>query len=102
VVAGGDLFGCAFDDDSSAPRAAFRSDVNQPVGCADHIEIVFDDDDGVAGIDETLQDFQQFADVGKVQSGGGFVEQVQGAAGGATSEFAGQFDALGFASGESG
>ncbi len=37
-----------------------------------------------------------------MEAGGGFVEDVEGAAGRAAGEFGGEFDALGFAAGEGG
>ena len=61
---------------------------------------MLDHDEGVAAIAETRQDFHELLDVGKVQAGGGFVEHVEGAAGGAFAEFGGEFDPLGFAAGE--
>jgi hypothetical protein len=37
--------------------------------------------DAVAGVDQALQHAQQAGGVGRVQAGGGLVEQVEGAAG---------------------
>ena len=55
-----------------------------------------------AWIFQTAYDFQQQGDVGEVQAGGGFVEDVERSAGVAFGEFQGEFDALGFAAGEGG
>ncbi len=41
----GDLFGSALGDDAAAVFAAFGAEVDDPVGVADHVEIVLDDDD---------------------------------------------------------
>src|SRR5580704_3020925 len=42
------LFGRPLGNNFSALFAAFGAEVNDPVGVADHVEIMFDDDDGVA------------------------------------------------------
>src|SRR5437879_4793406 len=38
------------DDDPAAAIAAFRAEIDDPVGGLDHVEVVFDHDDGVAMI----------------------------------------------------
>ena len=96
----GDVFGGAFGDEFAAGVAALRSEVDDPVGGFDDVEVVFDDDDGVAGIGQALEDLDELAGVGKVEAGGGFVEDVDGLAGGALGEFGGELDALGFATGK--
>jgi len=45
-----DLLGRALRDDASTVFTAFRSEIDDPIGAANHIEIVFDDDDGIAEI----------------------------------------------------
>ena len=80
---GGDVLGGAFGDEFAAGVAAFGSEVNDPVGGFDDVEVVFDDDDGVAGVGEALEDLDELAGVGEVEAGGGFVEDVDGFAGGA-------------------
>ena len=72
------------------------------VGGFDHFEIMFDDDDRVAGVDQCVQHFQQLADILEMQPGGRFVEDVQRAAGGPLREFLGEFDALRLAAGKRG
>ena len=49
-AAGGHGFGPALNDQAAAERAAFGAEVNEPVGGFDHIQVVLDDDDGVACI----------------------------------------------------
>ena len=88
-------------DDATAVFAAFGAEVEDPVGIADDVEVVLDDDDGVAEIGETVKDFEELADVVEVKAGGGLVEQVESAAGLALGEFAGQLHALGLTAGES-
>jgi hypothetical protein len=87
-------------DDAAAVFAAFRAEVEDPVGVADDVEVVLDDDDGVAEVGEAVKDFEELADVVEVEAGGGLVEQVERAAGLALGKLAGQLHALGFAAGE--
>lgn len=45
---GGHVFWCSFRNDASATFPAFRTKVDQPVRRLDHIQIVFNDHDGIA------------------------------------------------------
>src|SRR6185437_8086012 len=67
-----------------------------------HVEVVLDDDDGVAEVGEAVEDFEEAAHVVEVEAGGGLVKQIKSAAGLALAEFAGNLHALGFAAGERG
>ena len=69
--------------DLAARIAAFRPQVDQPIGGADHVEIVFDDQQRMAGVDQTPKGSQQFRDVVEVKAGSGFVEEEQRPADGA-------------------
>jgi hypothetical protein len=93
----GDQFGGAFGDDAASTFAAFGAEVDDPVGVADDVEIVLDDDDGIAEVGEAVKDFEELADVVEVEAGGGLVEEVKGAAGLAFGELAGELHALSFA-----
>lgn len=42
----------------------------------DHVHVVFDDDERVAGVDKEVKAVQQTLDVSQVETGGGFVEDV--------------------------
>src|SRR5208337_4075439 len=53
-------------------------------------------------IHEALEDVQELADIIEMQAGGGLIENVDGSAGLALGELAGQLDALGFAAGKRG
>src|SRR5579859_7243182 len=98
----GDEFGRALGDDAAAAFAALRAEVDDPVGLFDDVEVMLDDEDGVAERDEALKDVKQFANVVKVQSGGGFIEDVKCAASLALGKFAGQVVALRVAAVKSG
>jgi len=90
----GNLFGGAFGDDVAAFVASFGADVDYPVAVFDDVEVVFDDDDAVSFIDEFAEYFEQVLDVLEVESGCGFVEDVEGVAGLYFGEFCREFDAL--------
>src|SRR5579859_7925085 len=92
-----DLFGRSLRDQFAACRTAFRSQVENPVGCLDHFQVMFYDYHSVACLHEAREDSQQTRGIGQVQTGGGFVEQVERATGDTAAQFLRQLDALGFA-----
>src|SRR5260370_17516715 len=71
------LLGCALGDNLSAFFSAFGTEINDPVGVSDHIEIVFDDYDRIPEISQPVQHIQQFAHVVEVQPGCGFIQQIE-------------------------
>ena len=81
VEAGGDLFGCAFGDDVATGFPALGSKVDNPVGGFNDVEIVFDDDERAAAVDELAEGGEELGDVVEVEAGGGLVEDVEDAAG---------------------
>jgi hypothetical protein len=95
----GDLFGGAGRADAAAAVAAFGAEVDDPVGGLDDVEVVLDDEDGITEADEVVEDLQEIADVFEVQAGCWLVENVKSSAGVGFCQFAGEFDALGFAAG---
>src|SRR5882724_8447293 len=98
----GDEFGRALGDDAAATFAAFGAEVDDPVGLLDDVEVVLDDEHGVAKIDQPLEDIEELSNVVEVQAGGGLVENVERAAGLAFRKLTRELDALGFAAGKSG
>lgn len=60
---------------------------------------MLDDQHTVALGHQTVQHFQQLVDIGNVQPGGGFIQNIQGLAGASAGQLGGQFDPLGFAAG---
>ncbi len=94
VRVGGDVLRPAFGNEAAAARAAIGAEFDHPVGAGDDVEVVLDDDDGVAGLAQLEQHAQQQFDVGEVQAGGGLVEDVKGAAGVAFGEFERQLHPL--------
>jgi peptide chain release factor 3 len=82
--------------------AALGAEVDQPVGGLDDVEVVLDDDDGVAVVAQAVQHLEQHLDVLEVQAGGRLVEDVERAAGVALGQFQRQLDALRLAAGQRG
>jgi hypothetical protein len=64
----------AFPDQAASIFAAFGAQVEDPVGVADDVEVVLDDDDGVAEVGEAVEDFEKLAHVVEVEAGSGLVE----------------------------
>lgn len=105
---GDDFFGWTLGDDFAAGVSGFGADVEDPVGFGGDGHVVFDDDDGVAFVDEAVEDIDEAADVFVVEADGGFLDEVEvgdfefevGEAGfgaAAFDEFGDEFDALGLA-----
>src|SRR5689334_5037073 len=92
-----DLLRRALSDDLSAAGSAFRSEVDDPVGGLNYIEIMFDDHDGITLVAQPVNHFQQQRDVVKMQARGRFVKNVQRATSVALAQFQRELDALGLA-----
>src|ERR1700679_633357 len=97
---GGDLFGGAGGDDFAAAFTALGAEVDEPVGGFDDVEVVFDDDDGVALVAEAMEDVEQLRYVEEVKACCGLVENVECSARGPLREFARELHALRFATRE--
>jgi hypothetical protein len=88
------LFGAGYQfrrtlgDDAAATFAAFGAEIDDPISLFDDVQMMLDDEYGVAKRDQALQHIEEFADIIKMQAGGGFVENVQRAAGLTFGEFA--------------
>ena len=68
-------------EDLAAAMASFGAKVDDPVGRPDDVEIMLDHNDGIAVVGQAVEHRKQHFDILKVQAGGGFVENVQRAAG---------------------
>jgi hypothetical protein len=71
------VFGRALGHDQAAGVAALGAEVDQPVGRADHVQVVLDHDQRVAAVDQLAQRAHELGNVVKVQAGGGLVKQEQ-------------------------
>ena len=94
------FFRSAAVENLSAASSAARSHFDNPVGRADDVGIVLYDDDGVALVHELAKHAEQDADVLEMQACGGFVEDVERAAGILAGKLRCKFHALALASGK--
>jgi hypothetical protein len=96
---GGDLGRGALRHDLAAMDARAGADVEDVIGLADRLLVMFDDDHRVALVAQVLQRRQQPVIVALVQADGGLVEHVEHA-GQARADLGGQPDALALAARE--
>ena len=92
-----DLLGRPDRDDLPALFAAFRPEVDDPVGGLDHVEIVLDHEQAVARLQQLAERRQQLGDVVEMQPGGRLVEDVEHAVAGLRRQMRRNLDALRFA-----
>ena len=72
-----DRFRRACNNQFTTPVAALRAEIKNPIGAFDNIQMVFDNQDGVTGLDQPLKAIQQALDIGEMQAGRGLVEDVK-------------------------
>ena len=65
--------------DLAAPRAALGAEIDHPVGRLYDVEIVFNDDDGIAMVAQPMKHSQELVDVVEVKPGRGLVQNLQSA-----------------------
>ena len=65
--------------DRSACQTSLGAHVDDPVGIADHVKIMLDDDDRRPAFDQSINDFKKRAHIKRMQSDGGLVEHKYGA-----------------------
>ena len=76
-----DFFRRPFGNNFAATRAAFRPEVNNPVGRFYYIEIMLDDKQSIARFAQFEKDFEQFGNVVKVEAGCRLIQNVKRPAG---------------------
>ena len=89
-------------EDLAAAGTALGSEVDDVVGGLDDVQIVLDDEDRVAAVDEAAEDFEKPVHVLKVKAGRRLVEEVEGLASLPLCELAAELDSLRFAARERG
>ena len=97
----GEFFRGSFEDDLAAVDSGFGAEFDDVVGIADNVELVLDDQEGIACIGEAMEDREEALDVDEVEPGGGLIEDEEAvdASFGAREKLA-KFEPLGFAAGE--
>ena len=91
------LLWCPLKHHFAAFVAAFGTHIDDPVGVFDDIQIVFDDDDRIAGIDQAIDDGEKVANIRHMQACGWLIHDINTAF---FVQFAGEFDPLALATGE--
>ena len=74
------FFGRAHAHHMATTLAAFRPQVDQPVGGADHVQVVLDHHQRMPGVQQLAQGAHQLGNVVKVQAGGRLIQHEQRAA----------------------
>ena len=92
-----DLVRRAGRHDSPAFRASARAQVNDEVGVADYVQVVFYDNDGGSVVDKALEYIQKGHYVGRMKTYGRLVEYKNGVTL-SSAHFAGKFKSLGLTS----
>ena len=75
-----DLLRRSRSDEAAAVVARFRTEIDDPIRAFDHLEIVLDHDDRVAGVDQALKHLHQQRDIVEMQAGRRLVEDEKLAA----------------------
>ena len=88
------------DHNGAAAVAPLRAKVDEVVGALDDVQIVLDDEHGVARVDKALQNLKELFHIVRVETRGRLVEDIDGAPRGALRKLGRELDALGFAAGE--
>jgi hypothetical protein len=94
----GNLFRRALGNDATTALAALGTKIDDPIRLLNHVQVVFDDQNSVAEIDQTLQDVEKFEHIVKMKAGRRLIEDVHRAARLALGKFTREFDALRFSS----
>src|SRR5260370_3248831 len=77
----GHLLGRALSNDAASGFAAFRTKIDNPIGLLNYVEMVLDDEHGIAKVDEAIEDVKELFYVVKMQASGGLVQDIKSAAG---------------------
>ena len=93
------LLRCSLSNDLATVDATVGSQIDDPIGDLDDIHVVFDDQDGIAVVNQSLQDLDQFMDVSRVQTNRRLIQDIKRPARG-DAEALCQLDALRFAAGK--
>src|SRR3989338_5413771 len=95
-----DFFRRTGGDALAAPVAALGTEIDEMIGGLDDVQIVLDDEHGVALVHELLQNTEETVDVGEVKPGGRFIQDVKSAPCRTLGKLSGKFHALRFPSGK--
>src|SRR5208283_2937868 len=95
-----DLFRRALGDDSTAAVSALWSQIDDPVRRFYHLKIMLDNDQGVSLVAQLKKDLKKFVNIGKVEAGCRFIQNVDRSSGRLLGELRCEFHALSLTPGE--
>ena len=72
-----DLLRRSLRHDAAAAFSALRAEIDDPIRFGNDVQIVLDDDDRVAAVDESLQHLNQLLRIRHMQPDRGFIEHVK-------------------------
>ena len=86
-------------DDGTAAAAPFGTEVDEVVRRLDDVQVVLNNDNSIAAVDEELQNIHEVVNILAVQARRRFIQDIKGPARAAFGQFRRQLDALRFTSG---
>ncbi len=88
------FFGCTLKNNLTTRFTSFGAEVDNVVGCFNNIHVVFNDNNRISQIDQTVEYFQQDPDIFKMQAGSWFIEDIHRFSGAFSGEFRSEFHPL--------
>ena len=95
----GHFFRCTSGNDSSSAVSAFRSDIYDIICGLDYIQVVLNDNYGIAALCQPLKDLNQLVHIGKVKTGGWLIQNIDGLTGASAAQFRSELYTLCFTTG---
>ena len=74
----GNFFGGAGAHNLSAGKAAFGTNIDDVVGTFNNVEVMFNNDNGMAAVNQLFKGIQQLGDILEMKSGGRFIKEIKG------------------------
>jgi len=72
-----DIFRLALNHDFASLLSSLQAQINDIIGAFDHIQVVLDDDNRVALIDQFLKATEEYGDIIGMKTYGGFVIEIE-------------------------
>ena len=93
-----ELFPWTSKDEVSTAISSFRSYIDDSISIRYHIEVVFDDEDRVPFLYESIEDIEELLYIRKMESCRWFIEDIEGFSCRSFREIEGELDTLGLSS----
>lgn len=92
----GDFLGSSRDHHLATGISTFWPHIDDMISAGDQVQIMLDDNHRVAAIDEFVKHLGKQANIGKVQSGGRLIKDVDAPSSGSSAQFRSEFYSLSF------